>query len=333
VAVPARSDPAPVVGSLVVVLGAALFAWLGPLSRWAYEAGMEPLPFVAWRAGIGAVFLLAIVAATLRRGAGFVAPWRLPRGEAASLGAAAVLALLLNLSIFAAFSRITVALALLGFYTYPAMVAAVAVALGRERLTTSTVAALLLALGGMAIVVVAGIDPAVGLVVDPIGVLLGLSAAACQTVFVTISRDGYRSVPADQAMAWILAGSALGCLALGLVGGAADGLAFPVADPRVLPILLAAGTLGAGLPSLLFLAGIRLVGGTRAGVLMLLEPVVAVGLAAWLLGEALRPLQVVGGAAVLGGALLLQWATRAPAPPHETGPSSAVAGRGRFADQ
>jgi drug/metabolite transporter (DMT)-like permease len=71
-----------------------------------------------------------------------------------------------------------------------------------------------------------------------------------------------------------------------------------------------AGTLGAGIPSLLFLTGIRLIGGTRTGILMLLEPVVALALASILLGEALRPIQLAGAAAILFAALLLQRASR-----------------------
>jgi hypothetical protein len=57
---------------------------------------------------------------------------------------------------------------------------------------------------------------------------------------------------------------------------------------------------------MLFLTGIRLIGGTGAGILMLFEPVVGVALAAWLLDEGLTPIQVVGGLAILLAALILQ---------------------------
>jgi drug/metabolite transporter (DMT)-like permease len=67
-----------------------------------------------------------------------------------------------------------------------------------------------------------------------------------------------------------------------------------------------AGVLGAGIPSTLFLVGIRTIGGTRAGILMLFEPVVGLTLAALLLHEGLVPIQVLGGAAILGAAVLLQ---------------------------
>ena len=63
----------------------------------------------------------------------------------------------------------------------------------------------------------------------------------------------------------------------------------PIEDPTVLPLLVFTGLFAAAaIPSFGFLTGIRLIGGTRAGILMLFEPVVGVALAAWLLGRAAR---------------------------------------------
>jgi drug/metabolite transporter (DMT)-like permease len=67
-----------------------------------------------------------------------------------------------------------------------------------------------------------------------------------------------------------------------------------------------AGTLAAGIPSILFLRGIRTIGGTRTGILMLFEPVVGVVLAAVLLREGLTPIQLAGGACILAAAVLVQ---------------------------
>ena len=77
-------------------------------------------------------------------------------------------------------------------------------------------------------------------------------------------------------------------------------------DPSILPLLAFTGLFAAAIPSILFLSGIRLIGGTRAGILMLFEPVVGVALAAVLLGETITPLQGLGGVAVLVAAVVLQ---------------------------
>jgi drug/metabolite transporter (DMT)-like permease len=74
--------------------------------------------------------------------------------------------------------------------------------------------------------------------------------------------------------------------------------------------MLFTGIFAAAIPSLGFLSGIRRIGGLRAGILMLFEPVVGVALAAWLLGETLVPIQVVGAIAILAAAVILQRSSR-----------------------
>jgi drug/metabolite transporter (DMT)-like permease len=292
---------------LIVIASASLFGMLGPLSRFAFDAGMEPPAFVAWRGAIGFLALGAFVAWRVRRGATRLVPFRSLAGRArAALLAAALAGTILNLCMFIAFDRITIALALLGFYTYPALVAVANVALKRERLDRTRLAALALAIAGMIAVVASQVDPAAGIRLDAIGIGLALGAAVCQTVFVILARDGYPDVPTEQAMTTVLLASALGAVLVALVAGGVGSLLQPVTSPGVLPLLLFTGTAAAAIPSLGFLTGIRLIGGTRAGILMLFEPVVGVALAAWLLAERLVPIQLVGAAAILGAAVLLQ---------------------------
>jgi len=163
--------------------------------------------------------------------------------------------------------------------------------------------ALGLALVGMVLVVAGGSSGDLG-TIQPAGVLLGLAAAACQVLFVTLTRGRYRSVPAEQVQAWQLVVVAAFCALASIAVGADVGV--PLANGRALGLVLLTGIVAAGIPSILFLVGLRAIGGTRAGVLMLIEPLVGVTLAALVLGEALRPVQVAGGAAILAGALLLQ---------------------------
>ena len=300
----------PIVGVLIVLTAASLFGTLGPLSRFAYDAGMEPLAFVGWRGAIGLLATLAFVWWRIaRRGGGLTRLGALDGRARASLAIAALMGFVLNLCMFIAFDRITVALALLGFYTYPVMVAIGNVAIGREPLDRPRVVALVLAVAGMLAVVASQLDPSAGIEFDLIGVALALGAACSQAVFVIISRSGYRAVPADQAMAVVLATTVVCCIGLAIVTGAASTLVQPIEAPSVMPLLLFTGLFAAAIPSMLFLTGIRLIGGTTTGILMLFEPVVGVLLAAWLLAEGLAPIQVAGGVAILAAALILQRAS------------------------
>lgn len=293
-------------GTLAVLLAATCFGTLGPVSRLAYEHGMTPLAFVTWRAAIGAILVVAIVVAR----SGGRLPWSGLRGLSvrarASLTVAALTGLALNLAMFTAFDRIAIALALLGFYTYPVMVMLVVAALERRHPARAELIALVMAVTGMAIVVVGQMDPTGGLRVDAVGLVLVLFAAAAQTVFVTVSRRGYPTIPIDQATAFILTADAVIYLAVALIAGVGASIVLPINEPATWPLLLLGGVLGAGIPSLLFLAGIRLIGGVRTGILAMWEPVTGTILAAVVLGELLKPVQVAGGVLVIAAAILLQ---------------------------
>jgi drug/metabolite transporter (DMT)-like permease len=305
------AESATLSGFLIVIASASLFGLLGPLSRFAYDAGMEPTSFVAWRAMIGFLGLGAYVGWRVRRGATRLISFAsLPVRARAALLAAAAAGTILNLCMFIAFDRITIALALLGFYTYPAIVAVANVLLGRERMDGSRPLALALAIAGMIAVVASQLDPASGIRLDFVGVGLALGAAVSQTVFVILARDGYPEVPTEQAMTTVLLASGIGAVVVAAIASGFGALLFPIRSPDVLPLLVFTGIVAAAIPSFGFLTGIRQIGGTRAGILMLFEPVVGVALAAWLLAEPLVPVQVLGAVAILGAAVLLQRAGR-----------------------
>ena len=59
------------------------------------------------------------------------------------------------------------------------------------------------------------------------------------------------------------------------------------------------------IPVVTFLAGLERIGPTNAAMLSTLEPVVTVLLAAWLFGERLMPIVMVGGGLILAAVVLL----------------------------
>jgi len=309
-------DRSRLTGTLIVIVAAALFATLGVFSRVAYQAGLSPFAFVAWRATIGAIGIWSVAAVMHGRGWPIMPFGAMDLRTRSSLLVAIVVGTALNISIFLAFQMTTLALALLGFYTYPAMVAAASVLLGRERLDAPRVVALLLSIAGMAAVVLGGSGAAAsegGLAADVapvaggfgIGILLALVAALSQAVFVLVSR-GYAAVPTHQAMAMILAGTAVLATLVSVVVAGPGSVLLPFGSPDLLELLLVVGLLAAALPSFLFLTGIRRIGGVRTGILMLFEPVVGVALAAAFLAETVTPLQVAGGVTILLAAALVQ---------------------------
>jgi drug/metabolite transporter (DMT)-like permease len=229
-----------------------------------------------------------------------------PRSGRIALATAGITGVTLNVTMFTAFGMVPIALALMLFYTYPAGVVVVDLVLGRERMSIARLVALGLSFAGVVLVLAGGLVGASGAMIVPLGVVLGLAAAASQVVFVSVSRGGYASVPADAATLVVMSASLVGATVIALLAGQASGLVAPFRGVEPWPVILVAGVLSAGVSSVLFLLAIRYIGGSRTGILMLFEPVVGVVLAAWLLGEALAPVQALGGGLVLAGALVLQ---------------------------
>ncbi len=303
-------------GAGLVVLAALCFGTLGPLSRFAESAGVDALTLVTWRAGLGAAVMTLFVAA--RAAAGVARPVRfgaLPLRDRAFIGAAAVANTVLNFSVFVAFGRISIALALLVFYLYPAIVAVVSVAWFGERLDRVRWSALALSLIGLVLVLLG--DPTGIGRLDALGIGLALVGALAQVFYVLAARYGFARVPAPQAAAMTMGGALALYLGIAAVGGGFVALGDPAGSPAALWPVLVAGVVGAGVPTVSYITGIRRLGPSRAAILATLEPVVGVALAAWLLNEQPAPVQVAGGALILVAAVVLQLRSTAPPADHE----------------
>jgi len=202
---------------------------------------------------------------------------------------------------FAALEHIEASLLSLLLYTFPAMVAAAAVVLGRERMTPRRLTALALASSGLVLVLAGAGAGSAGL--DAIGVALGLSAAVVYSAYILVS-DGVvgRMSPAvlsalvcsGAAVSLITGSAALGQLRPAEVSTAGWGwLACIAVVSTVVAISF-------------FFAGLRRVGPTAASILATVEPLVTVLLAFLVFGETLGAVQIAGGTLVLAAVVVLQ---------------------------
>jgi drug/metabolite transporter (DMT)-like permease len=231
--------------------------------------------------------------------------------------AAAVANTALNLGAFIAFERITIALTLLVFYLYPALVAIVSTVWFGERLDRIRWAALGLSLVGMALVV---FEAPAGRGLDLLGIGLAFMAALMQVFYVLAARHGFARVPGAQAGALTMGGAAVLYVLISLVLGRLSALAQPLASTDALVPVLLAGTVGAGIPTVAYIIGIRRLGPSRAAILATFEPVVGVLLAALLLAEQPTNVQLVGGVLIIASGVILQLRPRAELAEHEALP-------------
>ena len=212
-----------------------------------------------------------------------------------------------QLCFFLAVARIPVSAAMLLEFLAPVLVALWIRVVRRTRLRIGVWAGIVLALFGLSLVA----EVWQGLRLDPLGVAAGLGSAVSAAGYFLLGEHGASGENTG------------GMTAAGLLIGAV--LVSFVCPPWMLPLhLLDAPTTLAGwhppawlvlimltvlatvVPYLTGIIALRHLPPTAASTLGLIEPTIAT-VAAWLLlGQTLRPVQLLGGAAILGGAAVVQ---------------------------
>jgi drug/metabolite transporter (DMT)-like permease len=198
---------------------------------------------------------------------------------------------------FLALERMDASLLSLLLYTYPALVTGAAIVIGREEPSARKGAALALATVGTALVLAGAGTGAL----DPLATVLALGAAAAYTAYILTGDRVVAGVPPLALASLVTAGATATFAAAVLVTGGPE-LGFTAAGWGWLAAIALVSTVGA---IIAFFAGLARVGPSTASILSTVEPVVTVGLAAAVFGEALTAVQLAGGVLVLGTVLVL----------------------------
>ena len=204
---------------------------------------------------------------------------------------------------FVALERIDASLLALLLYTFPALVAAAAVAIGRERFGGRHVIAVFLATGGLTLAVMGAGDGAL----DPLGVALGLGAAVVYSAYILISDGVARRVRPRVLATLVCSGAAISLLTGSALLGQLRLGELTAAGWGWLGCLAVISTVAA---ITLFFAGLERVGPTSAAILSTVEPLVTVMLAFVVFGEQLTSLQLLGGLLVLAAVVPATFAGR-----------------------
>ena len=306
-------------GMAFALTSALSFGMSGPFAKALMDAGWSPTAAVIARLAGGAV-VLAVFATLVRP------QW--PR-EALQHARTVVLYGLIpiagaQLCYYNAVAHMSVGVALLLEYTAPVMVVGWIWATTRRRPSTGTLAGVALAIAG--IMLVLNIFGGETNNVDTTGVIWGLTAAVCAVFYFMMSDRVTSSAESDADGAE--GGLAAITLATGglVVGGAAvtalgvvgimplmfttnDVVIAGVTAPVFVPLLVL-GVVSTAIAYTLGIGGVARLRPSFASLVGLSEVLFAV-LWAWLLiGEAMTPLQAIGGAVVLAGLTLARQGDR-----------------------
>ena len=299
------------VGVLLTVVSACAFG-SGPLfAKPVYAAGVGWHVLMAWRFAIGATLAWLLVFSNPAARAGLL---RIPRRAMAGAVGLGVLYTGNASTYVAGLETVPASLAALIVYIYPAIVAVISLRMGQPLRGRRAWASLVLALVGVALAV--GSPPATATPPPLIGLVLILASPVIYSVWIVLAarlsgedrddvgRDSSSAVDPVAAGAVMLTATAVTFWVTAL------GIGRPVLPAQV-PDAAWFGIAGIGIVSTFiavqtFYAGAHRIGAARASLISTVEPIWTISLAGLLLAESLTPVQLLGGAVIIGGVVLSQ---------------------------
>ncbi|MGW4632196.1 EamA family transporter [Nocardia sp. NPDC004415] len=288
-------------GLAFALASATSFGLSGPLARGLMDAGWSAAAVVAARVLLAGVVLLPLALPQLRGN------WKLLRANATLIVAYGAIAVAgTQLAYFNAVAHMTVGAALLIEFTAPIAVVGWLWVRYRQRPGAATVAGAALGIAGLLLV----LDVVSGLSVEAIGVVWALASMVGAATYFVLSAHGTDLPGTVLAAGGLLIGGVI-LLVAGAAGivplhAATGQVAFAdFTTPWWVPILLI-GIVTAAIAYVTGIAATRRLGSRLASFVALTEVLAALVFAWALLGEAPRPVQLLGGALILGGVIIVR---------------------------
>lgn len=281
-----------------VAVSFAACSW-GTWALWLRRAEtMGPIPSAAEAAIVMAVITAGSGLAMLRDRSSKPASWR-ARAWVLGLGVTDAL----NLLLFFAAYRLMISVSVLAHYLTPAFVALASPIALRERVSPRSLLAVAISVAGLALMVGPSDAPANARIVWA-SAALGSASAVFYAATVVANKFVIDEFTTSEAMFWH------GIVATALLAACVPLGAWRAIDPRSASFLAAIAMWPGALAGLVFLWALRRMPATHASTLSLLEPLVAVLLAAAVVGETLGARALLGGGMILGGSLLVMTQSR-----------------------
>lgn len=298
----------PVIGYAMVLAATCMWGLNGTVSKAILGEGLSSPRLTEVRStGAAVVLALALALTQPRR-------LRVRRRELPFLVAFGILGLAaVQWLYFFAIHRLEIGIALLIQYLAPMLIALWAVFVVKEKVRRRIWVAIILSLGGLALVV----DLRHGVSLDTLGTVAALGAAVAFATYILLAEH---AVGTRDPVSLLCLGFGIAALfwavvqpwwsfPAGIVDERAhlDGAWFDFTTP-VWVLMVTMIVVGTIIPFLLLVGSLRHISATRTGVTAMFEPVAGALVAFALLGESLTGTQLVGGAIVLAGILLAQTA-------------------------
>ena len=196
--------------------------------------------------------------------------------------------------LFQAYRYTTISAATLSYYFAPVIVTLVCPILFKEKLTKKQVLCFVMSTIGLVLIIGVGSLDSSG--THLIGILYGLGAA-CLYATVVLLNKFIRNVTGIHRTLMQFFGAIAVLIPYVLVSG---GIHLETLDRMGWVCLLIVGLVHTGITYCLYFSALKDLSGQEASILSYIDPLVAIFVSFFLLGESMTPFQMVGGALILG---------------------------------
>lgn len=282
-------------GIWITLLAAACFGAASPIAKGVYQYDVTVSCVLTWRFFMASILLWAYLM-LFRRDLNF----RLKKDQLITLAVVGGAAHFLTTQCyFSALKYVPISIQIMFFYTYPFMVNGLSVLLFGEKMNRGQLVSLAAAFVGILMTV--SLDD---MRLNGIGILLSIGAAACQTAYILLL--GRRNVAEVDSLVIGAYSSVFAFLSFLIFSLAKGELRADLALPCWAGIAgMAVFTTAVGAVALAL--GIKLIGGAKAAIISVFEPIEAILLGVLLFHERLTLRGAVGIALVMGAIVLVNY--------------------------
>ena len=289
-------------GYLLAAAAATLWGCSGVITSYLLrQRQMRPDELLIFRTGFAALILFAWLAVTAKH------LLKIRRADLPYFALLGAVGLVANQGFYYfALTMVSVGYALMLQYLAPIFLMAYGIISKTERMTAGKALAAILALGGCALMMLG--QPAQSESVARVswmGTLCALGSGVGFAFYTAYGKHGLRRYDSRTMMSYAFLSAAI----IWLFIRPPWKIAWASYDLSTWAFFLYLGAVATVLPFGLYLASLRYLEASRTSLTSILEPVVASSVAWLWLGQALWPLQMIGGAAVLAGVVMLQLET------------------------
>ncbi len=291
-------------GYLLAAGAATLWGVSGVVAR--YLIGSEhyaPAELLFFRTSLASIIIVVWTARSSREtGLWRILPGRVERGDILAFMLLGTVGLVVNQGCYyLALSHIEVGYVLLFQYLAPIMMMAYGVATKTESITGGKLLSAAMSIIGCALMVVGSSGGERNNAL--LGTIFAIGSGIGFSFYAIVGQRLQRRYTTPTMMSYAFIGAATMWALINPVWA----LPWSQYRPSSWIFFIYLGAIATALPFALFLRSLRYLEPSRSGLTSMVEPVVAATVAWLWLGESLGPVQIAGGAAVIGGVLLLQF--------------------------